>query len=88
MPLTGSSILGAEIVTPGIGPATEGLSGVELFDASHALNATTTAATPAAVRRFRLMDLTLVLLVLSTLTHPRRARLCTTLRIGSNEAKL
>jgi hypothetical protein len=31
--LTGSSGFGAEISTPGKGPATVGLSGVELFDA-------------------------------------------------------
>src|SRR5437773_1150489 len=45
-PACGSSIRGAEISTPGIGPATEGLSGFELLDASHALSASTAASSP------------------------------------------
>ena len=50
VPDVGSSILGAEISMPGIGPATVGLSGVELLLASHAVRVTAATSTPQAER--------------------------------------
>src|SRR5262245_27652213 len=52
-PTAGSRIFGAVISTPAIGPATAGLSGFELFEASHALTAriaVKTASAPMALR--------------------------------------
>src|SRR5438046_10040241 len=49
-PANGSSIFGVEISTPGIGPATDGLSGVELLDDSHAVRAAAVASAHTAVR--------------------------------------
>src|SRR5450759_4496890 len=50
VPGVGSSIFGAEMSTPGIGPATDGLSGVELLLASHADNDTAATRTPRVTR--------------------------------------
>src|SRR5206468_11976795 len=41
----GSSNFGAEISTPGSGPATVAVSGFELFDVSHAVSATRSGTT-------------------------------------------
>src|SRR5262249_62012104 len=46
-PLVGSRILGVVISTPGIGPATVGVSGLELFVVTHAPAASGTVTTPA-----------------------------------------
>ena len=43
-PTTGSSGFGALISMPGIGPATDGLNGVELFDASQPTSAKSSGA--------------------------------------------
>jgi hypothetical protein len=43
--------------TPGIGPATVGLRGVELFDASQAANANAAINTPAADTSVRAIDI-------------------------------
>src|SRR5580765_5714753 len=48
VPIDGSSRRGAEIWTPAIGPATEGLSGVSLFWASQPTRANSKAADTAA----------------------------------------
>src|SRR5690242_9840102 len=48
MPVGGSSTFGAVMSTPGIGPATVGLSGLELLDASQALAMIAASARPAA----------------------------------------
>jgi hypothetical protein len=52
MPADGSSIFGAEISMPGIGPATVGLSGVELLLAEHAVSEAAVARAPTD-RRIR-----------------------------------
>src|SRR6185503_6722893 len=52
----GSSILGVEMSTPGIGPATDGLSGFELLDDSHEISTTVAARMPAAERNLGFMD--------------------------------
>src|SRR5436189_1591840 len=49
-PGPGSSIFGAEISTPGIGPATLALSGFELLLASHAVSDNAAARTPTVAR--------------------------------------
>src|SRR5262252_715517 len=51
-PDDGSSVFGAEISTPGIGPATSGLNGVELFDVEQAAAAVSgmIASRPIRVR--------------------------------------
>src|SRR5215210_4867794 len=48
-PCAGSSSLGAVMFTPAIGPAIEGLSGLELFWASHPARVQVTAAHSTAV---------------------------------------
>src|SRR5882672_2747220 len=50
VPGPGSSIFGAEISMPGMGPATEGLSGVELLLASQAVKNRAAARTPQDAR--------------------------------------
>src|SRR5262245_42846648 len=47
-PWTGSMSFGAVMFTPGIGPATDGLNGLELFCASHPATASIKAAESAA----------------------------------------
>ena len=48
VPSAGSTVRGAVMSTPGMGPATEGLSGVSLFCASHPASATTDIKTTTA----------------------------------------
>jgi len=50
VPAIGSSIFGALMFTPGMGPATEGLSGSELLLASHAVSEQAAARTQKADR--------------------------------------
>ena len=45
-PAAGSIGVGAEMFTPGSGPATVGLRGLELFSVAHAVNVQTTASAP------------------------------------------
>src|SRR3954452_4723052 len=54
-PCRGSSSFGGVISTPGIGPATEGLSGFELFSASQPSNDSSRIAGNAAAGVIRLM---------------------------------
>src|SRR5258706_12458308 len=53
---TGSNILGAEILTPGIAPATDALSGFELLDDSHEISATDATSAPTADRHLGFID--------------------------------
>src|SRR5262249_57966744 len=48
----GSRVTGAEISTPGIGPATVGVSGFELLDSWQALDIATSPATIERTERF------------------------------------
>jgi hypothetical protein len=54
-PMAGSRIFGAVMSTPGIGPATDGLSGFELFEVSHAVRTRTAVQTPRADKNLRFM---------------------------------
>src|SRR5262245_17582957 len=54
-PTAGSRAFGAVISTPGIGPATVGLSGFSLFEASHAVTASIAAHTPMAHKTLRII---------------------------------
>src|SRR6187431_407202 len=49
-PWTGSISFGGEMFTPAIGPATDGLSGVSLFCASHPASTTESVVHSAAIR--------------------------------------
>src|SRR4051794_30861468 len=51
-PCAGSISFGAVISTPAMGPATEGLRGLELFLASHPVNAKVSVAQSAAAAVF------------------------------------
>src|ERR1700741_443590 len=56
IPLGGSRAFGAVMSTPGIGPATAGLSGFELLVASHADATSATTATNMAYAGFWFID--------------------------------
>src|SRR4051812_6347521 len=56
-PCAGSSSFGALISTPAIGPATEGLRGLELFFASHAVSESVSVAHSAAAAVFVMISL-------------------------------
>src|SRR5258708_10417572 len=57
VPEAGSAGCGAVILTPGMGPATVGLSGFELFDDWQATSATSAVTTTAADATLRDIDL-------------------------------
>src|SRR5262245_25932375 len=57
-PTAGSRTFGALISTPGIGPATAGLSGFELFEASHAATASIAVHTPRTEQALRTIEIT------------------------------
>src|SRR5471032_1444659 len=55
VPVVGCMIRGEVILTPGIGPATDELSGFELLAASHAITTTARVATPSTSASLRIM---------------------------------
>src|SRR5690242_19837898 len=54
-PAAGVMVLGAVMLTPGIGPATDGLSGFELLATSHPTSASAAANVPIVQMKLRAM---------------------------------